>query len=229
MPKTRGLLACGAAAGPLFILVVLVQDYTRAGFDPRRHPLSMLGLGDLGWIQIANFTITGLLFIAAAVGLWRSLHPGPGGTWGPILIGTYGIGLVIAGIFVTEPAWGYPPGAPADPPHVFGLSSVLHNIGALVVFSSLTAACFVFARRFTAYGDRRWALYCAATGVALPALLVGGSLARGDAADSGPVSLSLRAAALLGWGWASLIAARVRAASTPPEQASLAGNRPQQA
>ena len=229
MPSTRGLLACGAIAGPLFILVVLVQDYTRAGFDPRRHPLSMLGLGDLGWIQIANFTITGLLFIAAAVGLWRSLHPGPGGTWGPILIGTYGIGLVIAGIFVTEPAWGYPPGAPADPPHVFGLSSTLHNVGALVVFSSLTAACFVFARRFAAYGDRRWALYCAATGVVLPALLVGGSLARGDAADSGPVSLSQPAAALLGWGWASLIAARVRAASTPPEQASPRGNRPQQA
>ena len=32
---TRILLLCGAIAGPLFIFTVLIQDYTRPGFDPR--------------------------------------------------------------------------------------------------------------------------------------------------------------------------------------------------
>ena len=56
------LLACGAVAGPLFIVVGLTQALTRAGFDPVKHPLSLLSVGDLGWIQITNFVVTGLLF-----------------------------------------------------------------------------------------------------------------------------------------------------------------------
>ena len=39
------------------------------------HPLSLLSLGDLGWIQIANFVVTGLLVTACAIGMRRVLHP----------------------------------------------------------------------------------------------------------------------------------------------------------
>ena len=69
------MLACGVVAGPLFIVVGVLQMLTRDGFDPGRHPLSLLSLGDLGWIQIANFVIVGLLFIASAVGMRRVLYP----------------------------------------------------------------------------------------------------------------------------------------------------------
>ncbi len=41
----RTLLLCGAIAGPLFVLIVLIQDYTRSSFDPRLQPLSLLSLG----------------------------------------------------------------------------------------------------------------------------------------------------------------------------------------
>jgi hypothetical protein len=44
----RTLLACGVAAGPLFIVVALVQMVARDGFDPARYPLSLLSNGDLG-------------------------------------------------------------------------------------------------------------------------------------------------------------------------------------
>lgn len=57
--STRALLACGVVAGPLFIVVALIQAFTRSGFDPVRHPLSLLSLGDLGWIQITNFVVGG--------------------------------------------------------------------------------------------------------------------------------------------------------------------------
>jgi Protein of unknown function (DUF998) len=58
---TRILLLCGAIAGPLFILAVLIQDYTRPAFNPRLQPLSLLSLGAWGWVQITNFVLAGVL------------------------------------------------------------------------------------------------------------------------------------------------------------------------
>lgn len=46
--ETARLLACGVVAGPLFLAVLMIQAFTREGFDLSRHPLSMLSLGDLG-------------------------------------------------------------------------------------------------------------------------------------------------------------------------------------
>jgi hypothetical membrane protein len=65
------MLTVGIFAGPIYIIVGLAQILTREGFDMTRHPLSMLSLGDLGWIQIANFILTGSLVLTAAVALRR--------------------------------------------------------------------------------------------------------------------------------------------------------------
>jgi hypothetical membrane protein len=78
-PGTRTLLACGIAAGPLFMLVALVQAFTRPGFDITRHVASLLSDGGIGWIQITSFVLTGLLTIACAVGMRRALPTGRGG------------------------------------------------------------------------------------------------------------------------------------------------------
>src|SRR5215467_703707 len=108
---TRMMLLCGAIAGPLFLLAVLVQDYTRPAYDPRLQLLSLHSLGDWGWVQIVNFVLAGMLNLLYAVGLWRRLHPGRAGTWGPLLVGAYGLGLVLVGVFTTDPIPGFPPGA----------------------------------------------------------------------------------------------------------------------
>lgn len=106
--RTRTLLACGTVAGPLFVLVVAAQMLTRDGFDITRHPLSLLSLGELGWIQVTNFVVSGTLFVAAAVGMRRAMVEGTGATWGPRLIGLFGSCLVWAGVFVADPADGFP-------------------------------------------------------------------------------------------------------------------------
>src|SRR5436190_16445882 len=151
---TRTLLLCGAIAGPLFILTVLIQDYTRPGFDPRLQPLSLLSLGDWGWVQIVNFMLAGVLNLLYAFGLWRRLHPGRAGTWGPILIGAYGLGLIAVGVFTTDPAYGFPPGVipPAGP----SWHGVIHALGGLFIFLVLTAALAVFGRLFLAREARWW-------------------------------------------------------------------------
>jgi len=123
---TRSLLAGGVVAGPLFIVVGLLQAFTREGFDLRRHPLSLLSNGDLGWIQVGNYLVTGLLFFAGAVGMRRVMRSGRGGTWGPRLIGAYGLGLAAAGLFRPDPANGFPAGAPPGNPEHPSWHSTVH-------------------------------------------------------------------------------------------------------
>jgi hypothetical protein len=89
-PRTRWLLALGLIAGPLCLVVGLIQALTREGFDPTRHDLSLLANGELGWIQITNLVLSGLMVIAAAIGMSRVMRTGRGATWGPRLIGSYG-------------------------------------------------------------------------------------------------------------------------------------------
>ena len=174
------LLNGGLIAGPLFIGASYAQVLTREGFDLTRHAISMLTLGDQGWIQSANFEITGLLVLACAVGMRRVLRSGRASTWGPLLYGAYGLGLVVAGLFTPDPALGFPPGAPSEMPADMSLHAMLHTLGFMVSFASLIVACFVFARRFNGLGQRAWTVYSAATGLApLPfialSLALGGS------------------------------------------------------
>ena len=70
---TRSLLGCGVLAGPFYLAVSLIQALLRDGFDLARHPLSLLANGPGGWVQTANFVLTGLMVLAAAVGFGRVL------------------------------------------------------------------------------------------------------------------------------------------------------------
>ena len=86
----RTLLLCGAVAGPLYLVVGLTEAFTRPGFDIRRHDLSLLANGTLGWIHVLDLVVTGLLVVAGALGIRASLATGRGRTWGPLLVGVYG-------------------------------------------------------------------------------------------------------------------------------------------
>jgi hypothetical protein len=152
--STRRQLIAGAAAGPLFLTTWLAQAVTREGFDPSRHPISLLSLGDQGWIQVANFVVTGSLYVAGAVGLRRTLRRGRGRTWGPLLVGGFGVGLALAGVFVTDAGAGFPAGAPAGAPDHFSWHGVLHEVGFGLAQLSWAAATVVLARRFA--NQRRW-------------------------------------------------------------------------
>ncbi|MCF6476250.1 DUF998 domain-containing protein [Nonomuraea sp. MG754425] len=147
-------------AGPLFVLLITAQAVTREGFDPRRHPLSMLSLGELGWIQTANFLLCGALVLASVAGLRRTLAPGsPGRAWGTVLLGVYGASLIWAGVFPTDPADGYPPGTAAGIPTEATWHGQLHNFAPVGMGLALSAACLVFARRFAREGRRGLLLY----------------------------------------------------------------------
>jgi len=206
---TRVLLLCGVVAGPVYVIVGVIEMLTRPGFDPTRHDLSLMSNGDWGWIHISLLILTGLLTIAGAVGMRRVLRGGRGGTWGPLLLGIYGLGLIGAGFFTADPALGFPPGTPADA-HAISWHGLLHFICGGIGFLGLIAACFVFARRFAAQRQRGWVAYSVATGVIYLAAFAGiavGSNSVGVITTI--VILAFSVAVVLGWAWVSAMAVKL--------------------
>src|SRR5215469_10254511 len=95
----RLLLVCGAIGPLLFIVVFLIEGATRPGYNAWRNVVSSLSLGEQGWMQIVNFLVCGALVVSFAIGLRWALSPGAASTWGPILLGAFGLCLVGAGLF----------------------------------------------------------------------------------------------------------------------------------
>ena len=53
----------------MFVAVFVLEGAVREGYRPLRHPVSSLALGPRGWIEAANFTVAGTLFLGGAAGL----------------------------------------------------------------------------------------------------------------------------------------------------------------
>jgi hypothetical protein len=164
-PLTRALVTAGIVAGPLFVVIGLAQALTREGFDLMRHPLSLLSLGELGWVQIANFIVAGVLMFAFAIGTRRSLGDGPGRVWVPILFGLYGFGLVVGGAFTADPALGFPIGTPDGYPTEWTFHGTVHAFAPPLAFLALVAVTWVAARRLAWQGLRAAAAWSRVIGV----------------------------------------------------------------
>jgi len=212
-PLITRLLLWAGTIGPLFFVVVLlIEGATRPGYNAWRNFGSSLSLGSQGWMQIANFLICGVLMIGFAFGLRQALHTGKGAVWGPILMGFFGIEMILAGIFVTDPGLGYPPGvASLAHPTTHG---VIHALSGLAIFMSLAIATFVMIRRFV--GDpawRGWALYSLLTGLIILASFVIqqmlGNMDNRGVISNAPVGFVQRIGILAGWVWISLLAFRL--------------------
>jgi len=198
---TRSLLGYGVLAGPVYVAAALAQALTREGFDLRRHQWSLLANGSLGWVQVTNFVLTGLMVLACAAGLRRATAGGPGARWAPRLVGVYGVSLVAAGAFRADPALGFPAGTPAGPGEV-SWHGLLHLAAGGIGFACLAAACFVIARRYAAEGRRRFARWSRATGAAF---LTGFAIvASSGGSEAG--NLAFTAAVIAVWAWLSAVA-----------------------
>jgi hypothetical protein len=198
---TKSLLGYGVIAGPVYIVVALAQAVTRDGFDLARHQWSLLSNGANGWIQIANFVVTGMMVIAFAVGLHRALEPGRGARWAPRLIGVYGASLIAAGIFRADPALGFPVGAPEQPTAI-SWHGMLHFASGGIGFTCLAIACFILGSRYSAEGRRGWAAFCRLTGAVF---LVGFAMVASSGGNRA-ANLAFVAAIILVWTWMTCVA-----------------------
>jgi hypothetical protein len=214
--QTRRLLRCGIWAGPVFTATFLAEGAARDGYRPLRHPVSSLALGPRGWIQTANFAITGVLCLAGAAGLRRTGDRLAGCRAGPIMVAAASAGLIGSAAFRTDPVGGYPPGTP-DMPARFSHAGTAHNLAAIPVFFGLPAAA-------ASYGWRSWragqplgfAIYCAATAVTMPVTMaLAGAGFSQSSRPGGYGGLLQRASIITGFAWLTAVSARALRRTLP--------------
>lgn len=173
-------------------------------------PVSLLAVGDRGWVQTLNFFVDGALLVAFTAGLVRALRDqGTRSMLGPLLIGIVAIGILAAGTFATDPGAGFPPGV--APPSVPSVHGVLHDVASLLVFPVLPVACFTFAVRFASRRQRSLAIYSAISGVilvvAFAVLLLGYNGVKGLFPVAGAAQ---RLFIIAAWGWIAVLAIHLR-------------------
>jgi hypothetical protein len=205
MKRPNLLLLWGGAGGPIvFTLVYTLDGLFLPGYDAIKRPTSDLSLGPNGWVQITNFLLLGILMLGLAFAVRSSRSPLSNSTWTSLLLGVFGVGLVIAGLFLTDPTPGYPPGVPLARLTFHG---VVHQVGSLLAFGSLLAVCFVAARHlWHASVWHTWAMYSLLSGLLMMVSLAGFGLAM---ALGGPAGLLERYAGSFGLAWVALTAGRL--------------------
>ena len=200
---TRTLLLAGALGPVVFIVTFLIEGATRPGYSAWRTYISHLALGEGGWVQVANFLFCGGCVVLFAIGASSVLGVGPAATWGPRLLFLFGSALIVAGLFVADP-----PGLPTG--RLQSVHGTVHGIAGLIAFTSLSAAAFVFARRFSG----GWSTGSRLAGATVLGCFVvssfGSVLMETSAVPDFPVGFVQRIAIVTGWTWVALLALRLR-------------------
>ncbi|MEV6772357.1 DUF998 domain-containing protein [Nocardia sp. NPDC051030] len=198
------LLACGVLAPLLNMVVLLTLGAIRPGYNAWVVPDSNLELGPGGWMQSANYIVTGALLLAFALGMRLRLRTGRGSTWGPILLAIYGFTFLAIGPILPDPSLGYPAGASTDPT----IHGAIHILLGLVQFTSLIMACFVLARHEETPEKHGWYRYSAATGLLVASSYIAFVLTA-KLSDGGPAGLIERIGIGASGIWIVLLAIRL--------------------
>jgi Protein of unknown function (DUF998) len=193
--STRILLIAGAVAGPLFAVLATGQVLLRDGYDLRRHPLSLLATGGLGFVQISNFVIAGVGVLCLAVAVRRTITDGVGRRLLAPLIAVFGLGLIASGVFVMDAENGFPIGTPEGPAPAMSWHGIAHVVAATVAFTGLAAACIVLTVRMV----RRRAGWAAVLNACAALVLLA-------PINPGWASIQLAVTALVGFTWTSALA-----------------------
>jgi hypothetical protein len=207
---TRSLLGYGVLAGPFYLAVGLVQAFIRDGFSFARHPLSVLANGPGGWVQTANFALTGLMVLAAAVGVARVLRPTLRATsW---FLGAFGASMIVAAFFTADPVDGFPIGTPLGPPTSISAMGLVHLSAGVVGFIALGISGLVAARALSRRGVRSLARLSLASGLLVLITFFGGG-----ALSSGPIGiLGIWLAVIIGWAWLATISVHLYRTAPDP-------------
>src|SRR5258707_8096527 len=211
--QTRRLLRCGIWAGPVFTATFLAEGAARDGYRRLCHPVSSRALGPRGWVQTANFAVTGVRCLAGAGGLRRTGDRLAGCRFAPIMVAAAGAGLIGSAAFRTDPVGGYPPGTP-DMPAKFSHFGTAHNLAAIPVFFGLPAAAASYGWR--AGQPPGFAIYCAATAVTMPVTMaLAGAGFSQSSRLGGYGGLFQRASIITGFAWLTAVSARALQRTLP--------------
>ena len=192
----RSLLRWGVVAGPFYLGLGLAQALLREGFDLARHPLSVLANGSWGWVQTANFVLSGLMVLAATVGFGRVLGPKSRAfRWS---LAGYGLGMILAAIFPADPLDGFPPGTPKGMPTSISTTGLMHFVAGALTFLMLGVSGFAAAWAMMRRRQTTLALLSLFSGLSVFIGFFGGI--------ASPIGVAgIWFAVVVGWAWLAVL------------------------
>lgn len=205
---TRSLLGWGVVAGPFYLVVGIAQGLLREGFDFSGHALSHLANGPWGWIQTANFVFSGVMVIAAAIGVARALDAKHVIPW---FLAAYGSGLILAAVFPADPVVGFPPGTPQGASNSISTTGLIHFVVAVLGLVALMISCFAAFVTFKRRGESSISRLSLASGIVITLGFFGGP-ALGNAGIVG-----IWIAVATGWAWLAILSLHLYRVSPHPD------------
>jgi len=199
---TRSLLRYGVIVGPFYLAIGVLQGLMRDGFDFAKHPLSVLANGSGGWIQTANFVLSGMMVIAAAVGLLRV--PAPRLRAASWFLGAFGLSMIVAAVFPADAMDGFPVGTPVGPPTTISTTGMLHFMAGGLGFLSLAISALCAVRPLSRANVTSLARFSLFAGLAV---LLGFFAPFLIPAFESPVA-GIWFAVVVGWAWLAVLSWR---------------------
>ena len=147
-PRRLKLIATVAIVGWAFfaaiaLLLPLVSEYSLTA-----DHISELAVGRYGYLQIVAFFAAGFGTLALAWAVREATNGSWGSRLGSALVGLYGVGMILTGIFPTDEV--DPAGRVGSPT----IAGTVHSVGSLLAFMLGLAGVFVLSRTFKR--DARW-------------------------------------------------------------------------
>ncbi|QTH46565.1 DUF998 domain-containing protein [Cohnella sp. LGH] len=117
-------------SGALFVLLLCSLHLLQPEFDPTWRFISEYALGDFGWMMHLAFGLLALAQISVAITIFPYIRTVTGYI-GLVILGISAIGVIIAGIFVTDPISVSPDDAT--------FSGSMHSTGAMLDYTPVAA------------------------------------------------------------------------------------------
>ncbi|MEU8227871.1 DUF998 domain-containing protein [Kribbella sp. NPDC048915] len=204
-------LRAAVVAAILFVGVAGVEGSIRPAFDWDRHAISMLSLGERGWVMVATFLVTGALVMWVAASL-RAVDARR--RWVSRLVTAFSIGLILAGFFPAPRGQGFPAGTPSNLEPEMTTTAILHSVAFQLAFTSLIVAAVLMTVAYARERRPRWALFSGFSAVLIPVLIALG------ATRTIPTGIGFYLASCVAWAWLAAVAVQhlVVAADARPRQ-----------
>ncbi|HEY9412790.1 MAG TPA: DUF998 domain-containing protein [Jiangellaceae bacterium] len=185
-----------AVALAVFIAVIALEDLLRTDLSATEHWISHLSLGDHGWVNIADLVFGGLTVLLLAPLVRRHSTS----RWPSRWVAVAGVGLVIAGLFVSD--------APPGTRYIEAVTwhGQVHDLGGGLAFLGLVVGA-VTTRHLVSRGWGWVAGVTVATAWIVASVLAG--IGYADDSANLPSGLAERIAMLAGIAWLAALAVRL--------------------